>query len=482
MKTQRFLACLAFSIALPSMAATATGPKPTMVFTQMPGGYQVAQPVGPNLSSTPRPVTSTGSFTARAPIGGKHFTASSGSGPMRQFDQAGIFDIKPSPSSNNTASIKSVSKIPTKALLKAIGKSLPILGTAIAIQELGNELANTANAAKDPSDIDNYSYTPENGVHALKSALAWSHQRDPSLSFSSPDAACNSQWQMQSGKSGAYSNGVTWGAGNNMGAECEFLEPATVNTPATVIGVGSVYSRAGPISIKPFSFDNFDSLPDSALPPDSLIEPAANLIPQIDIQVPDQVPDLSVDAQPPPDIVTVTKPNGNTVTTTTISSVTINNNDVRITTNTTVVTRTPLGVEVPTDPLDLPTNVPPATPPSDPFNMPCGISGSPPCGVKVDESGTPPPPSSPLSQAEDNLDAEKQKVVTAIEENKSLEIGDWTWSFQLPTGCTPITLDMIVPVVLDVCRFQSIIHDLMAMVWAGVGVFGLFSIFRMAVH
>lgn len=175
--------------------------------------------------------------------------------------------------------------------------------------------------------------------------------------------------------------------------------------------------------------------------------------------------------------------NGTTTTTTTTNNYTYQG--PKVTTNTvttTVVTNTTTGDEIERTTTTTTPVLPPISESPKPFEMPCGVAGKAPCGVKVDETGVPSSPQSPQSVGDTAIEAEKGKVTTSIEQNKSLSVGDWTWSFQLPTGCSPITLDMMVPVVIDPCKYQSIIHDLMSMVWAAVGFFGLFSILRMGVH
>lgn len=58
------------------------------------------------------------------------------------------------------------------------------------------------------------------------------------------------------------------------------------------------------------------------------------------------------------------------------------------------------------------------------------------------------------------------EYIEKIPTNESL----WTFSFEFPKGCTPFDTG-ISGFVMDPCKYQSTIHDLMSMVWAAVTVF-----------
>jgi len=95
----------------------------------------------------------------------------------------------------------------------------------------------------------------------------------------------------------------------------------------------------------------------------------------------------------------------------------------------------------------------------------CGGKGQPAC--RIDESGT--PDGKKEAEQDDHgksIEAfgKAQKDVIKAAGEKALP--GWSWSFQFPTGCTPLILDgWQPPMVLDVCRFQSTIHDLMSLLW-----------------
>lgn len=54
---------------------------------------------------------------------------------------------------------------------------------------------------------------------------------------------------------------------------------------------------------------------------------------------------------------------------------------------------------------------------------------------------------------------------------------DWSWSFQFPTGCTPLVMADF-GVTINPCEWQSMIHDLMSMIWIISTFFGVLWIAR----
>lgn len=100
----------------------------------------------------------------------------------------------------------------------------------------------------------------------------------------------------------------------------------------------------------------------------------------------------------------------------------------------------------------------------------CGAPGQPRC--RIDESGTPTGVGA-LDGAGQSVDATKDGSVSAIEAARDGDGGAsaWTWTFSLPSGCTPFVVEAL-DVVLDICEHQEAIHDLMSMVWIISTVFG----------
>lgn len=93
----------------------------------------------------------------------------------------------------------------------------------------------------------------------------------------------------------------------------------------------------------------------------------------------------------------------------------------------------------------------------------CGAPGQPPC--RIDESGTPTNGASRFGDANANVDQTRDGVLDAILQHKELTAPAWSWTFQLPTGCTPLHMEAF-NLTLDICQWQEMFHDLMSMVWA----------------
>lgn len=118
----------------------------------------------------------------------------------------------------------------------------------------------------------------------------------------------------------------------------------------------------------------------------------------------------------------------------------------------------------------------------------CGVPGKPACSVKVDETGTA-PVDQLIEQVQDNHDYTAQlsgpngEVQQMNDDLKNMNPGsvfgmnDWSWSFQLPTGCTPLVMADF-NVTIDPCQWQSTIHDLMSMIWIISTFFGVLWIAR----
>jgi hypothetical protein len=103
----------------------------------------------------------------------------------------------------------------------------------------------------------------------------------------------------------------------------------------------------------------------------------------------------------------------------------------------------------------------------------CGAPGQPKCAI--DETGTPAPVGTgenngPFGTAEGILGAAKTGVQNAINEQKQLQAPPWTWTFSLPSGCTPFVMEAF-NMSLNICQYQPLVHDLMSIIWIIVGIF-----------
>ncbi len=102
----------------------------------------------------------------------------------------------------------------------------------------------------------------------------------------------------------------------------------------------------------------------------------------------------------------------------------------------------------------------------------CGAPGQPVCAVKVDERGTPTGANgtdgTSYATKVDDLTKAQTDAFASVKDAKP---GDWGFDFQLPTTCSPIALGMFVQgFQIDMCRWQSMIHDLMSLVWLSITV------------
>lgn len=101
----------------------------------------------------------------------------------------------------------------------------------------------------------------------------------------------------------------------------------------------------------------------------------------------------------------------------------------------------------------------------------CGAPGQAVCAVKVDESGV--PLTGDFSDATSKLGEHQNKVSEALGQVEGMQAPQWSFSFQLPTGCTAYTPAAFEEfgVSINPCNWQGTIHDLMSMIWAAVTAF-----------
>lgn len=99
--------------------------------------------------------------------------------------------------------------------------------------------------------------------------------------------------------------------------------------------------------------------------------------------------------------------------------------------------------------------------------MNCGAPGQPKC--RIDESGTGDGKTA-FDSAKSELTDNEAATKNAINGAANITAPTWSFSFQLPTGCTPYQTG-IRGFVMNPCAYQSTIHDLMSMIWAAVTAF-----------
>lgn len=98
----------------------------------------------------------------------------------------------------------------------------------------------------------------------------------------------------------------------------------------------------------------------------------------------------------------------------------------------------------------------------------CGLPGKPKC--LIDETGTPADKAESFEPAKTELDTAKTTASDAITAAEGIAAPSWSFTFQLPTGCAPYVTG-IRGFIMNVCEYQSTIHDLLSMVWAAATAF-----------
>lgn len=166
---------------------------------------------------------------------------------------------------------------------------------------------------------------------------------------------------------------------------------------------------------------------------------------------------------------TTSNPDGSTTTTTTTHNHTYTGPTINTTTQT--VTSTCTGGScnttetVETPKLD-----------EQPFAMPCGVPGTPPCAVAVDETGM---PTADSLQTDGPKEAEEDYETWIEGIAAANPFPDISWDFELPTACGVIPTPGLSPWIesIDVCQFQPMFHEIMTVVWMLGGLFGAISLF-----
>lgn len=96
----------------------------------------------------------------------------------------------------------------------------------------------------------------------------------------------------------------------------------------------------------------------------------------------------------------------------------------------------------------------------------CGAPGQAKC--TIDESGTPDGKGA-FDSAGSGLDNARATQKTGIDGAANISAPSWSFGFTLPSGCQPFPVFR--GVVLNMCAYQPVIHDLMSLVWAAATVF-----------
>lgn len=109
----------------------------------------------------------------------------------------------------------------------------------------------------------------------------------------------------------------------------------------------------------------------------------------------------------------------------------------------------------------------------------CGLPGTPKCAI--DETGTPENIDKVYEQPQKDLDKAKDDIKAEIEKAKDIEAPKWNLTFQLPTGCAPYTTG-IRGFIMNICQFQSTIHDLLSLIWVSTTAFVMIGMIGRAIR
>lgn len=101
----------------------------------------------------------------------------------------------------------------------------------------------------------------------------------------------------------------------------------------------------------------------------------------------------------------------------------------------------------------------------------CGAPGQPAC--RIDGSDVPKDAGSAVDAAKTASEKNAADTKAAIDRAASMEAPGWSFSFQLPTGCTAYTPAAFgdFGISINPCEWQGTIHDLMSMIWAAATAF-----------
>ena len=163
---------------------------------------------------------------------------------------------------------------------------------------------------------------------------------------------------------------------------------------------------------------------------------------------------------------------GDRITTNQTTNTTVTNNAGNVVSNITVASVAPVQAA----PLPQ-TQAQPATPPaSAPQIETCGLPGKPKC--QIDETGTPAvDPKNETQVVDDMFRPLKELAQNPV--SKLPTLPTINWAFQLPTGCSAITIAAFAPFLqaVDICPFKPVFHDIMTIAWIIGGLFGAISVF-----
>lgn len=100
----------------------------------------------------------------------------------------------------------------------------------------------------------------------------------------------------------------------------------------------------------------------------------------------------------------------------------------------------------------------------------CGGVGQPACKIDTEGMPTEADATTKFGGIGQVLDDAKKTSEDAINGALTKSAPGWSWTFQLPSGCSPVTVG-IANIVVDMCQWGGMIKDLMSMIWVITTVF-----------
>lgn len=418
------------------------------------------------LSGAPRTVTASGTL-------GEVVATSRMKGPSPLVGEVIDIDIK--------------RKLPWASISKAVAKSLPLISTAVAIADIA-QLIRCRESAGGGAECD------EGQNETQQTVTLWRYQygNDPPKTslyeYASATEACNAMaaWKQQN------SPGQTWTRSSNTSSICG-ITCTNVNgfcgsqtgglgsqtttqmaCPAVVVNGVTLYPVKGPDGkcmtnvYEPASeqevADKVEEYGDKskAVPVANELLNAGRPIDHPDMPQADPVPSS---VQGPRE--TTTNPDGSTTVRDTRYDLAPTAKGYEWVPAVTVKDYPPGAVIPPPGEVSGGTTTTGSAPKEDPIT--CGLPNTPPC--RIDESGTPSTADIPTAE----VDQAKGEALTKITDIGTIQAPAWSWSFSLPTACQAITVGPFLSqtVVVDLCEYQSMIHDLVALLWAGFTVWAI---------
>ncbi len=276
-----------------------------------------------------------------------------------------------------------VTDIPRPSAVKAIAKSLPYIGTVIAVVDFANDMAKAWDAA-DPAGAQSDGaarYTSTNGVHRYRTdiELVWYPLNITTTTFPTASAACiHVPTAVSSAPAGIDTAACLNANGTRVGTAIGIKKETPKITPIPQTMAEQVAPTLSPQKIEQ-AFDAVKNSPhfspdltESEASQNTRVLPSTSATPSTTTTTsPNSTTTTTTSPTTSTTTTTTTNADNSTTTTTSVTNITYNNNTINTTTTTTTINKDNDGnplPDTPTDPETPPTD--PETPPPDPDKPP----------------------------------------------------------------------------------------------------------------